>query len=159
MVKRCTLESPAGLILIEETDGEVTRIGFTEEQIKTPDQSPVLHETVRELLEYFEGNRKEFELPLHPSGTAFQKKVWDALKEIPYGETRSYKEIAQAIGNPKACRAVGMANHNNPIGIVIPCHRVLGANGALTGYAGGLDKKASLLFLEQMHCDKLGEER
>ena len=99
--------------------------------------------------EYFDGKRKIFDLPLKPEGTEFQLKDWNALREIPYGETRSYKDIAIAIGNPKACRAVGTANHNNPISIIIPCHRVIGSDGSLTGYGGGLDKKTYLLELEQ----------
>lgn len=101
-----------------------------------------------ELEEYFLGRRREFDLPLSPDGTEFQKKVWAALREIPYGETRSYSEIAGQVGNPKAVRAVGMANHRNPIAIMIPCHRVIGKNGSLTGYAGGLDLKERLLKLE-----------
>lgn len=101
-----------------------------------------------ELEEYFLGRRREFDLPLSPDGTEFQKRVWAALREIPYGETRSYSEIAGQVGNPKAVRAVGMANHRNPIAIMIPCHRVIGKNGSLTGYAGGLDLKERLLKLE-----------
>ena len=95
-----------------------------------------------------DGKRKSFDLPLKPEGTEFQKKVWNALLDIPYGETRSYKDIAVAIGNPKACRAVGMANNRNPISIIIPCHRVIGANGSLVGYGGGLPIKIELLNLE-----------
>ena len=101
-----------------------------------------------ELTEYFAGQRKSFDLPLEPKGTAFQQSVWRALCEIPYGETVSYGQIAERIGNKKACRAVGMANNRNPIAIIIPCHRVIGAGGKLTGYAGGLDKKEFLLELE-----------
>ena len=103
---------------------------------------------IRQLKEYFAGKRREFSLPLSPAGTEFQKKVWSVLQEIPYGETRTYKEIAGRCGNEKACRAVGMANHVNPIGIVIPCHRVVGSSGKMVGYAGGLDKKQYLLELE-----------
>lgn len=103
----------------------------------------------KQLGEYFEGARTEFELPLEPEGTAFQKSVWKALETIPYGETRCYSEVAEMIGNPKAARAIGMANHNNPIGICIPCHRVVGKNGKLVGYAAGTDKKKTLLELEQ----------
>jgi methylated-DNA-[protein]-cysteine S-methyltransferase len=100
------------------------------------------------LCEYLKGERKEFDLPLNPKGTDFQKRVWKALCEIPYGETRSYKQIAETIGNPRAVRAVGMANHRNPLLIVVPCHRVIGADGKLVGYAAGIDKKAFLLQLE-----------
>ena len=101
-----------------------------------------------QLSEYFAGTRQEFTLPLSPKGTPFQQKVWAALQTIPYGQTRSYGEIARQIGSPKAARAVGMANHHNPIAILIPCHRVVGQNGALTGYAGGLERKKALLQLE-----------
>jgi len=111
-------------------------------------ETPLLKRAARELGEYFEGRRKVFGFPIQPSGTAFQKKVWDAVSAIPYGETRTYKEIAVQAGNPLAARAVGMANNRNPIVIVIPCHRVIGHNGALTGYGGGLDVKEYLLALE-----------
>lgn len=103
----------------------------------------------RQLNEYFSGSRKVFSLPLALTGTPFQRKVWQQLTQIPYGEVRSYGQIAQAVGNPKACRAVGAANHCNPIPILVPCHRVVGANGSLTGYAGGLWRKNLLLQLEQ----------
>lgn len=112
------------------------------------EETPLLKETSRQLQEYFEGKRTVFSLPLAPVGTEFQKKCWDALLTIPYGETRSYKDIAIAIGNEKACRAVGMANHNNPISIIIPCHRVIGANGSMVGYGGGLPVKEYLLKME-----------
>ena len=102
-------------------------------------------------MEYLDGKRKEFDFPYKMIGTEFQKKVWHALTKIPYGETRTYKEIATAVGNPKASRAVGMANNRNPIFIVVPCHRVIGANGKLVGYAGGLDMKDALLSLEKSH--------
>lgn len=101
-----------------------------------------------QIREYLEGKRREFTLPLAPQGTLFQQRVWEALRTIPYGETRCYAEIAEMIGNPKACRAVGMANNRNPIMILIPCHRVVGKNGGLVGYASGLDIKQRLLELE-----------
>lgn len=104
----------------------------------------------KQFTEYEKGIRKIFDLPLHIKGTEFQKKVWNALLEIPYGETRSYQEIAIQIGNPKAVRAVGGACNRNPIGIIVPCHRVVGKNGSLTGYAGGLDYKKLLLENEKM---------
>lgn len=112
-------------------------------------ETPVLAQTQKQLEEYFSGNRTVFSIPLAPQGTVFQKQVWKELQKIPYGETRTYGQIAAAVGNPKASRAVGMANHNNPIMILIPCHRVIGSNGKLTGYAGGLDKKEFLLQLEK----------
>ena len=109
-----------------------------------------MHQAAAEQLEaYFAGKRTTFSLPLRPAGTAFQLAVWQALTEIPYGETRSYGEIAAAVGNPKAARAVGMANNRNPISILIPCHRVIGSTGALVGYGGGLEKKLFLLELEK----------
>lgn len=112
-------------------------------------ETEVIKETYRQLSEYFAGKRDSFDIPIKTQGTDFQEKVWNALKQIPHGETRSYKDIAIAIGKPKAMRAVGMANNRNPIMIVIPCHRVIGANGQLIGYGGGLDVKEKLLTLEK----------
>ena len=109
---------------------------------------PILLNTQQQLIEYFSGQRKVFDIPLDFEGTDFQKKVWSALLTIPYGETRSYKQIAQQLGHEKAVRAVGAANGKNPISIIAPCHRVIGAGGALVGFAGGLDKKEILLSLE-----------
>ena len=106
----------------------------------------------RQLDEYFAGTRREFDLPLHASGTAFQKRVWQALLDIPYGETASYGKTAAAIGEPGAARAVGLANGHNPISIIVPCHRVVGADGSLTGYGGGLDAKRWLLSHEACHA-------
>ena len=114
--------------------------------------SDVIQRAMGQLDEYFTGSRMTFDIPLHLCGTEFQKRVWLSLPYIPYGETRSYGEIAAAIGNPKACRAIGGANHNNPIMIMIPCHRVIGANGSMTGYGGGLPVKEYLLELEQKNC-------
>ena len=110
----------------------------------------------RRLTEYFEGARQTFDLPLAPEATPFQARVLAALREIPYGETRSYKDVAVAVGNPKAVRAVGGANGSNPIPIVIPCHRVIGSNGTLTGFGGGLDTKRFLLDLERRHSGLFG---
>ena len=108
----------------------------------------MLIETIRQLEEYFAGIRKEFDIPLSMKGTEFQMEDWKALCTIPYGETRTYGQIAAQIGRPKASRAVGMANHNNPISVIVPCHRVIGAGGKLVGYGGGLDVKEALLTLE-----------
>ncbi|MHC6800718.1 methylated-DNA--[protein]-cysteine S-methyltransferase [Vibrio antiquarius] len=113
------------------------------------DQHPVLRQAVTQLNEYFSGLRNEFDLPLAATGTDFQNQVWQALTTIPYGETWSYQDLANAIGNPKAVRAVGLANGKNPISIVVPCHRVIGKSGKLTGYAGGVERKQRLLALEQ----------
>lgn len=118
------------------------------------EETNLIRETKKQLDEYFKGQRKEFDLPLYPVGTAFQQKVWGALGDIPYGETRTYGEIARQVGNPKGQRAVGMANNKNKIAIVIPCHRVIGANGKLIGYAGGLDIKEALLNLEKTNNNR-----
>lgn len=151
--------SPLGALRIIEEGNALTHLSlagegtlFAEFPEGTVEQrsTPLLDTAKAQLGEYFQGTRKHFDLPLHPSGTAFQQKVWDALRMIPYGETRSYKEIAIQIQNPKGCRAVGMANNRNPIMIVIPCHRVIGSNGTLVGYAGGLKVKEWLLEHEKM---------
>lgn len=116
--------------------------------------TPLLEQGREELLEYLAGERQHFDLPLSPAGTPFQHRVWQALAEIPYGQTCTYRDIAQAVGCPKGFRAVGMANHRNPIPIFIPCHRVVGADGSLTGYAGGLELKRQLLTLEGVNLSK-----
>lgn len=108
----------------------------------------ILLETERQLTEYFAGKRTQFELPLEAWGTEFQMKVWRALRDIPFGQTRSYLDLARVVGSPKASRAVGIANGKNPLSIIVPCHRVVGSDGALTGFAGGLETKAKLLDLE-----------
>lgn len=142
-------KTPVGELWIYEEEGCVTNLttnrlaGFEESE------TSLLKEVARQLDEYFAKKRTVFDLPLKPKGTDFQKQVWEALIAIPSGETRTYKEIAVSIGNPKASRAVGMANNRNPIMIVIPCHRVIGANGKLVGYAGGLEMKQTLLFMER----------
>lgn len=142
-----------GRIGIEENGIAITKLEFInndmQEEIMEKNETALLKQAINELNEYLDGKRSSFGLPLEPKGTEFQKKVWNALKEIPYGETRSYGEIAKAIGNEKASRAVGMANNKNPIAIIVPCHRVIGANGKLVGYAGGLDIKEKLLQLEK----------
>lgn len=143
-------ESPIGPLAVVCTRAGVKSVGFGGGQEKTGEESKeMLAWAIRELKEYFEGERKVFTVPCVMEGTDFQKRVWNALTEIPYGEIRSYKEIAVRTGNPKACRAVGMANHRNPIPIIVPCHRVVGTNGKLTGYAGGLEIKEKLLKLER----------
>jgi len=129
------------------------RVRFT--TLQEDIHSPVLLEAERQLNEYFAGNRNRFELELDFAGTDFQQKVWQALLTIPFGETRSYSQIAVQIGNPKAVRAVGAANGKNPISIVAPCHRVIGASGSLTGFAGGLGAKQFLLTLEGQETPQL----
>lgn len=148
------IRTQIGNIEIEEKEGNIVKIGFTEEANPADEKnvtSPILREAIQQLQEYFAGQRKEFDLPIKMQGTEFQKKVWQALQEIPYGEVSSYGKLAEKIGNAKACRAVGMANHRNPIAIVVPCHRVIGSNGKLVGYAGGLDKKEWLLEMEKKY--------
>ncbi|HYE84689.1 MAG TPA: methylated-DNA--[protein]-cysteine S-methyltransferase [Clostridia bacterium] len=146
-------ESDIGRIGIAEKDGKITNVYFKEDEAPKDMQlseTPLLKEAAVQLESYFRGELKEFSLSLEPTGTDFMKQVWEALCEIPYGETASYGEIAEKVGKPKAARAVGLANNRNPIPIVIPCHRVIGADGSLTGYGGGLDLKKRLLDLEKM---------
>jgi len=137
---------------IEVKDGAVTRLFFADSEkgrgVVAEGESPLLDVAFRQLDEYFAGKRTTFSLPLAPTGTPFQRRVWKVLETIPYGETWSYKDVATRAGNPKATRAVGMANNRNPIAIVVPCHRVIGADGRLVGYGGGLARKAWLLALE-----------
>ena len=146
--------SPIGPLTLVEEDGALAAVRFHPDLPRDAasfalPSTPLLRQAAAELREYFAGQRRQFTVPLAPKGTPFQQKVWKALQEIPYGETRSYKEIAIAAGNEKACRAVGMANNRNPLPIFIPCHRVVGADGKLVGYAGGLDVKTFLLELEK----------
>lgn len=141
------METPIGRVtLCADADG-ICALKFGACSCRA-DESPVLDQAQRQLEEYFAGRRRAFSVPLSIHGSDFQMKVWRALMEIPYGETISYRELARRIGNPRACRAVGMANHVNRIPIFIPCHRVVGASGKLTGYAGGLEAKRILLETE-----------
>ena len=143
------VSSPVGPLTLTQEDQALTGLHFGEHpQQGAEGPTPLLEKAARQLEEYFAGQRKEFSLPLAPKGTEFQLRVWQALLQIPYGETRSYGELAAMVGNPKACRAVGGANHRNPLSILIPCHRVVGTGGSLTGYAGGLSVKEFLLKLE-----------
>ena len=127
-------------------DDAIDRVKLPEMQLQV--EHPILLHTQQQLRQYFAGERSDFDLPLAFEGTVFQQQVWQALLSIPYGETRSYGQIAAQIGRPKAVRAVGSANAKNPLSIVVPCHRVIGTNGQLVGFAGGLDKKQFLLHLE-----------
>lgn len=147
-MKKFSYQTPIGKIWVAENAGSITYIDFVEtegDMIETP----LIKRAYRQLSEYFLGERQVFDLPINPVGTEFQKKVWHELVKIPYGKTVSYKDIAIAVGNEKASRAVGMANNKNKILIIIPCHRVIGKNGSLTGYAGGLTVKKYLLNLER----------
>jgi len=153
MTKICYYDSPIGRIRIFENGKGITMIKFVSDPMIQPTtteaNTALLKEAVQQLTDYFAGRRKDFSLPLDLQGTDFQLRTWNALRDIPYGETRSYKQIAEAIGCPKGYRAVGLANNRNPVSIVIPCHRVIGTDGSLTGYAGGLDIKERLLALEK----------
>lgn len=148
-------QTPIGKIGIAENGTAIINAYFNELilQDAAVHETALLKEAGRQLKDYLAGKRKFFELPLAPAGTEFQQNVWMALQEIPYGKTCSYGEIAENIGHPQAFRAVGMANNKNPIPIFIPCHRVIGANGKLVGYAGGLDVKKYLLDLEKQHAN------
>lgn len=146
------IKTPIGPLTLEADENAVTAIRFSAGGAQ--DASPLLDAAEAQLREYFAGARRTFDLPLAPHGTAFQQRVWTASRTIPYGETRTYGELAAAIDSPNASRAVGMANHRNPIPIIIPCHRVIGANGTLTGYAGGLEIKWRLLALEGINILK-----
>ena len=146
-------QSPVGCLKLIATDNALTALHFvrkTSERAETKMPAhAIIQQTCNQLDEYFAGRRKTFELPLNLAGTPFQQKVWKALQQIPYGETISYAQLAQSVGNPKACRAVGSANGKNPLAIIVPCHRVINADGKLGGYASGLEKKKQLLDWEQ----------
>ena len=144
-------ETDLGIIGIRDNNNAITEVFYSKSKINDYlKETPLIRECFNQLKEYFQGTRREFTIPIEAEGSEFQKKVWKALLDIPYGQTRTYKEIAIAIGNEKACRAVGMANNRNPISIIIPCHRVIGANGKLVGYGGGLDIKEKLLNIEKI---------
>lgn len=153
------MESPVGRLLVAGNDEGVRQILFAEGRHEVQPrpgwrQNPhALSKALEQLRAYFAGSLREFTLPLAPEGTSFQRRVWQDLLKIPYGATISYGELARRVGNPAASRAVGLANGANPISIVIPCHRVIGSNGKLTGYGGGLKNKQWLLALEQAHCE------
>lgn len=149
-------QSPAGRIILTQEDGQLTGLWFEGEKHSTSVEPTWQHDESafkaihQQLDAYFAGKLTHFEIPLKVSGTPFQERVWKALCEIPYGQTWSYAQLAAHIGNPKAVRAVGTANGRNPISIIVPCHRVIGADGSLVGYGGGLDKKTFLLQLEKV---------
>lgn len=151
MKSRLTLQSPIGELVLTEEDAQITRLCLPGENPPAdfPEQHmPLLDRAAQELEEYFAGKRKLFDLPLNPAGTEFQHRVWQELEKIPYGEVITYGELARRAGNPKASRAVGQANHRNPIAILIPCHRVIAGGGKLGGYGGGTEIKRKLLVLE-----------
>lgn len=144
-------DTEIGKIIITDNGEAITGIHFDRYVIPkdfVEKETDLIKETKKQLDEYFKGNRENFNIPMNLEGTDFQKSVWKALQDIPYGQTKSYSEISEYINNPKACRAVGLANNKNPISIIIPCHRVIGKSGKLVGYGGGLHIKEKLLELE-----------
>ncbi|OBB86030.1 methylated-DNA--[protein]-cysteine S-methyltransferase [Mycolicibacterium peregrinum] len=149
-----TMDSPVGLLTLAGRDGRLRHLRMVDQTYEPSREGwerddAAFPDAVDQLTAYFVGDLTEFELELDMVGTQFQRRVWEALQTIPYGETCSYGEIARQIGSPSGSRAVGLANGHNPIGIIVPCHRVIGANGSLTGYGGGLDRKRALLELEK----------
>ena len=152
MKKMFAYDFPVGRYYIAERDGAITDVATHPVSGAEVRETPLVSRAADMLREYFDGRRRSFDgLPLCLEGTEFQKKAWTALLAIPYGETRTYKEQAIAVGNPNACRAIGGANHRNPISIIVPCHRVIGSDYTLVGYGGGLDIKKALLDLENRH--------
>ncbi|MGW3240275.1 methylated-DNA--[protein]-cysteine S-methyltransferase [Streptomyces olivaceus] len=155
MKQHTVIDSPYGALTLVAEDGVLCGLYMTDQCHRPPEESFGARDErpfagAEERLEaYFAGELKEFGLPLRLTGTPFQRTVWDQLRKIPYGETRTYGQLADALGNPAASRAVGLANGRNPIGIVVPCHRVIGASGGLTGYGGGLERKQRLLDFER----------
>ncbi|MFD9908979.1 methylated-DNA--[protein]-cysteine S-methyltransferase [Streptomyces sp. NPDC059063] len=148
------IDSPYGPLTLVATDGTLSGLYMTEQRHRPADETfgdrdpDAFGEATAQLAAYFAGELREFDLPLSLDGTPFQRSVWQQLLKIPYGQTRTYGQLADALGNPAASRAVGLANGKNPIGVIVPCHRVVGANGSLTGYGGGLDRKRRLLEFE-----------
>lgn len=160
-INKTCMDTRFGKLILEEDGSGICGVNFNRDG-EPPDiemsETALLKEAKKQLEEYFQGTRRVFDLPLSLSGTPFQIKDWEALLEIPYGETRSYKDIAERIGSPKGFRAVGMANHNNPISIIVPCHRVIGSDGSMVGYGGGLDIKAYLLNFEREQVKNFQEQ-
>ena len=154
MVRYAFYESSFGLLKIGAEDNEICYIKVSEEADCKNESCELTDKAFREIEEYVSGSRKAFDLPFKMKGTPFQIKVWQELCRIPYGKTASYKEIAERIGNPKAARAVGTANHNNPLWIIVPCHRVVSVSGKLNGYAGDIELKRKLLQTERSGADK-----
>jgi methylated-DNA-[protein]-cysteine S-methyltransferase len=153
LVRHHTIETPIGELLLVGDGHALTELRFEPNGTPPGRRDPSCFAEAEEQLQaYFAGERTSFDLPLAPSGTGFQLRVWEALTEIPYGETRSYGEIAARVGRPDAVRAVGATNGRNPIAVIVPCHRVIGSDGSLVGYGGGLDRKRTLLELEAAHA-------
>ena len=144
-----TIISPLGVLAIEASDIGLTRVAFIKKRLVTVSANAITDSAKQQLNDYFSGTRQDFNLPLDPKGTDFQQSVWRYLATIPYGQKASYQDVANGIDNPKAVRAVGAANGKNPIAIIVPCHRVIGKNGSLTGYAWGVESKSWLLSHER----------
>ena len=144
-----TFCSPIGIVRLTEEGGAITRIELSDAIDASSAPTPLLHEAEQQIMAYLEGKRQQLDFPIRIMGTPFQQRVWHALQQIPYGTTRTYGEIATEIGNPRASRAVGMACNKNPLLLIVPCHRVIGAGGKLTGFAYGTDAKQWLLELEK----------
>jgi len=142
-------DSPIGLIMIEAKDEDIIRVSFVDIATLSEKGSPILEKAKKQMAEYFEGKRKEFDLPISFEGTEFEKKVFKALTEVDYGKVASYKDIAIKVGHNKAYRAIGGTNHKNKLAIIVPCHRIIGSNGKMTGYASGIWRKTWLLDHEQ----------
>ena len=143
-----TFSSPIGIVRLTEEDGAITRIELSDVVGAASAPTPLMHEAEMQIMAYLEGKRRLLDFPIRMMGTPFQQRVWRALQQIPYGTTRTYGEIATAIGNPRASRAVGMACNKNPLLLIVPCHRIVGAGGKLTGFAYGMNAKQWLLELE-----------
>jgi methylated-DNA-[protein]-cysteine S-methyltransferase len=162
LVRFTTMPSPLGEVLLTGDGRHLTGLYMTPHphgpspQASWVRDDAAFTDAIRQLQEYFDGSRLVFEIPLAPEGTDFQRRVWMALRDIPYARTVSYGDIAREVGNPRGVRAVGLANGRNPIAIIVPCHRVIGANGSLTGYGGGLDRKRWLLAHEARHAGLAG---
>jgi methylated-DNA-[protein]-cysteine S-methyltransferase len=156
MITHTEVDSPVGTLTLVAVDDALSGLYMEQQRHRPPqesfgerDDAPVFDETRRQLRAYFDGALTRFDLPLHFVGTPFQQRVWRALQDIPHGTTITYGQLADRIGSPAASRAVGLANGRNPVGIVVPCHRVVGSNGSLTGYGGGLERKRHLLDFER----------
>ncbi|MFZ3567255.1 methylated-DNA--[protein]-cysteine S-methyltransferase [Streptomyces sp. BH097] len=154
-IHHTVIDSPYGALTLVATDDMLSGLYMTDQRHRPPQETFGIRDdrpfgrAIDQLNAYFEGELREFDLPLDLHGTPFQRSVWAQLQRIPYGETRTYGELAEALGKPAASRAVGLANGKNPVGVIVPCHRVIGANGDLTGYGGGLDRKRRLLAFER----------
>jgi methylated-DNA-[protein]-cysteine S-methyltransferase len=148
------INTPLGQLAISADSQSIHSVEFTDQRLSAETANSLIKKAKKQLTEYFAGTRRKFTLPLAPVGTEFQQQVWQALLQVPYGQTSNYRAIARQVDNPRAFRAVGSANRKNPIAIIVPCHRIIGTGGHLMGYAGGLNRKAWLLQLESQQVQK-----